>query len=248
MLRKCVVVTGCNRGLGLEFVRQLVLGESRPTPELVVATCRDPDSAPELKQVAAQTDKVRIEKLDLRNPLDIPQFAKRTADVIGAAGGLSCLINNAGMAPRAARYTRVSADQMAEAFAVNATAPLLLARDFLDAFADPGLVINVSSSLGSTAMNQPGGGTGSPGGQYPYRASKAALNMITRSMAFDFQHRNVSVLALHPGWVKTRLGGNHAPMEAQQSIAAILHFVENTFEPKTHNGKFIDYNGSDMPF
>ena len=97
-------------------------------------------------------------------------------------------------------------------------------------------------------MNEAGGGTGTPGGQYPYRASKAALNMITRSMAFDFRHKDVSAIAVHPGWVKTRLGGNHAPMEAQQSIAAILNFVQHDFDPQTHNGQFLDLHGKPMPF
>lgn len=244
MLGHCVVVTGSNRGLGLEFVRQLIKPAS-----LVVATCRHPENSPELQQLAALNNhKIRIEKLDLRNPADIPNFVKNTSAAIRGAGGLGCLINNAGMAPRAARYSRVTADQMAEAFAVNVTAPLLLARDLLDEFADPGLVLNVSSSLGSIGMNQPGGAGGAPGGQYPYRASKAALNMATRSMAFDFRHRNVSVLAVHPGWVKTRLGGNHAPMEAEQSIASILEFVRDSYDPEIHNGKFVDYSGNEMPF
>ena len=89
-----------------------------------------------------------------------------------------------------------------ETFAVNATAPLLLARDLLPLFTDPALVVNISSSLGSIGMNVEEGGGGTPGGLYPYRASKAALNMITRSMAHDFRHKNVSAIAMHPGWVK----------------------------------------------
>ena len=91
---------------------------------------------------------------------------------------------------------------MQETFAVNATGPLLLARDLLSSFTDPALVVNMSSSLGSITMNEEDGGGGTPGGLYPYRASKAALNMITRSMAHDFKHKNVSAIAMHPGWVK----------------------------------------------
>ena len=248
MLRKCVMITGCNRGLGLEFVRQLAEG-SLAKPSLIVATCRNPDEAKELVSVANnQPNLIHVEPLDLKDLSSLPSFVRNVQGKISEAGGLSCLINNAGVSPRAARYNRVTMDQMADTFAVNTTGPLLLSRELLDVFTNPGLIVNMSSYLGSIELNRPNSGTGSPGGLYPYRASKAALNIISRSMAFDFQHLGVASIAVHPGWVKTRLGGSHAPMEPKDSISAILRFINDDFDPQKHNGEFVDYAGKKVPF
>jgi len=249
MLSRVVLVTGCNRGLGLEFLRQLASqGETGPT--LILGTCRDTkDPGPDLGGLLeTHPQKIRLHQLDLAHLSAIPEFAASVAGDIAEGGGLSCLINNAGLSPKAARYNRVTHQQMTECFAVHATSPLLLARDLLSAFAEPALVVNMSSSLGSIGNNWEGKGSGTPGGLYPYRASKAALNMITRSMAHDFSHKSVSAIAMHPGWVKTRLGGNHAPMEPHQSIEAMLKFIQQNFDPKVHNGQFLDFNGNTMPF
>lgn len=182
---------------------------------------------------------------------------------------LSCLINNAGVAPKSTRYSVVDADQMLDTYRTNVVAPLLLTKHLLPFLkagvattGNPGLVANVSSILGSINLNNSGpqpsspdgsasqpsstSPSGSGGGLYPYRASKAALNMVTRSLSIDLNHLNVRVVSVHPGWVRTDLGGPKAPLSPQESVSGVLDVLNNFKD--SYNGSLVDYRGQVLPF
>ena len=256
MLNKAVLVTGASRGLGLEFVKQLCKSDKkvgRDHPSLILATCRSPEKAFELQDVCKNHESVVIKKLDVNDFSAYPKFAEDIRSLIENIG-ISCLINNAGISPKSTRYTMVNHEQMAETYRTNAIAPLLFSREmlpFLKTAANNGdmgsLIVNMSSILGSVELNKPESSGGSGGGIYPYRSSKTALNMITRSLSLDLQHLNIKAIAIHPGWVKTEMGGKNAPLTTEQSIEGVLRVICN-FDSKIQNGKLVDYTGTILPF
>ena len=153
------------------------------------------------------------------------------------------------MAPKATRYNLVKVEQMENTFRTNVIAPLLLSRSMLPLMKnDQGsLIVNMSSILGSIENNKKvmeSGGSG--GGQYPYRSTKAALNMVTRSLSIDLEHLNIGVVSIHPGWVKTDMGGPYAHLKPEESIEGVLKVIS---EYKSHmNGEFMDYKGEIVPW
>jgi len=243
-----VIVTGASRGLGLEFVKQLA---SKSNCHKVVASCRDPDSAKDLLQLQENNpDKIHVKKLDVNEIESFPVFAKETEDLIGN-NGLTCLINNAGVAPKATRYNLVKVEQMESTFKTNVIAPLFLSRAFVPLLkknTTGSLIVNLSSSLGSISNNKKVMDTGGAGGgQYPYRTSKAALNMVTRSLSIDLQDFGIGVIAVHPGWVRTDMGGKHATLSPQESVEGVLKVVEE-YNHATQNGQFLDHLGNIFPW
>ena len=254
MLNKTVLVTGASRGLGLEIVKQLCNRNKNITSTKILATCRSPETAQEL-QLLHETNKsaLVIKKLDVNN---ISTYGQFTSDIrpIVETEGISCLINNAGISPKSTKYTRVSSEQMADTFMTNTIAPLLFSREMLPFLKIAALknmiagslIVNMSSILGSIELNHPKSGIGS-GGVYPYRASKSALNMITRSLSLDLSHINVNVVAIHPGWVKTDMGGQNAPLTPEESISSVLNVIQN-FDSERYNGCLVDYKGEKLPF
>ena len=130
MLNKTVLVTGASRGLGLEIVKQLCKRCEKITSAKILATCRSPESAVELKSLCDDNDSLILKRLDVS---DFSSYSHFTEDIrpIVEKEGISCLINNAGISPKSTRYNRVTSDQMAETFATNTIAPLLLSREML---------------------------------------------------------------------------------------------------------------------
>lgn len=238
-----VVVTGASRGLGLELVTQLARKEGCQT---IIAACRHPDQSESLQKLKElHNEKIHLKQLDVGKISFFDEFVN-ALDV----ESIDCLINNAGVAPKATRINLVKLEQMQETMMTNVYAPLFLSRAFLPLLKmNPGsLIVNMSSVLGSIEGNKKvmeSGGSG--GGQYPYRASKAALNMVTRSLSVDLAPFNIGVLSLHPGWVKTDMGGPHAPLTVEKSVQSIIQVVEN-FQLDLHNGQFLDYLGQKVPW
>ena len=253
MLNKTVLVTGASRGLGLEIVKQLCKRSEKITSAKILATCRSPESAVELQSLCDNNESLILKRLDVS---DFSSYSQFTDDIrpIVEEKGISCLINNAGISPKSTKYNRVTSDQMAETFATNTIAPLLFSREMLpflktaasENMPNGPLIVNMSSILGSIELNNPNSGIGS-GGVYPYRASKSALNMISRSLSLDLSHVNVKVVAIHPGWVKTEMGGKNAPLTPEESIKNVLNVIQN-FDAKQNNGCLIDYKGQKLPF
>ena len=105
---------------------------------------------------------------------------------------------------------------------------------------NPALIVNLSSILGSIAENT------KQGGLYPYRASKSALNAVTRSLSLDLANDKVEAVAIHPGWVRTDMGGQHAPLSPEQSVAGVLAQINS--HTSDNNGGFIDQEGKTLPW
>ena len=214
-----VLITGANRGLGLEFVRQY-----KEAGLDIVATARD--SSPELDALG-----VRVEKLEMSDLDAVADFGKRL-------DRLDLLIANAGTyGPREVRSAD-AARGWAETFVVNTIAPFLLAESVLPAVkAAAGKLIAISTKMGSIEDN-------TSGGFIAYRSSKSALNSAWRSLAID--NPGVTCAVLHPGWVQTRMGGSSAPLEPQKSIAGMRKVIEGLGPDRS--GRFFAYDGAEVPW
>jgi len=216
-----VLITGANRGLGLEFARQYC----REGWD-VIATVREP--TPELEDLC-----VRVEEVDM---LDLAAVA-RVGESIEA---LDLLIANAGTyGPKDAADADDARDWL-ETFAVNTVAPYLLAKSVLPAVErSRGKLIAISSKMGSIDDN-------SSGGYLAYRSSKTALNSAWRNLALEVRRRDVVAAVLHPGWVKTRMGGNSAPLETEDSIGGMRRVIERL--SLDDSGGFFGYDGASIPW
>ena len=217
-----VLITGANRGIGLEFVRQY----SAEGWE-VIATARE--SSTELDAIG-----VRVEPLELADLDSVSAFGERIL------GPLDLLIANAGtMKPEEARSGE-EGRAWAEMLVVNSIAPYLLARSCLDQVAEAkGKIVAISSGMGSISDN-------GSGGYVPYRASKAALNMAWRSLAIDARRLGIVAAVLNPGWVKIRMGGPSAPKSPHDSVASMRRTIETLGTEQS--GGFFNYDGQPYPW
>jgi len=214
-----VLITGANRGLGLEFARQY-----KEQGWDVVATARD--ASPELSALG-----VEVEKLEMSNLDAVERFGKRLES-------LDLLIANAGTyGPREVRDAEAGRE-WSETFVVNTIAPFLLAESVLPAVRSAnGKLIAVSTKMGSIGDN-------SSGGFIAYRSSKSALNSAWRSLAID--NPDVVCAVLHPGWVQTRMGGSSAPIEPEESIAGMRKVIASLGPQQS--GGFFAYDGAEVPW
>ncbi|XP_066980194.1 C-signal-like [Macrobrachium rosenbergii] len=244
MLARSVLVTGSNRGLGLELVKQL--SASKDPPEFIIATCRTPDKAEELKNISTEHRNVHITQLDVSNESSYGGLVSHVQELVGCQG-LNLLINNAGYSPKSTRINMVKWQQMSDTLLINTIAPVMLTKALLPllstAASDSALdtlsvkraaIINMSSILGSIGANE-------QGGLYPYRASKAALNAVTKSLSLDLRRHNILVTSIHPGWVQTDMGGKNAPLTPEVSISEMIKTLYALSEK--HNGGFFQYDG-----
>lgn len=244
-----MLVTGSSRGLGLEMVRQLA--QHITPPDVIIATCRNPEAAQELQQLSKSHREINLLKLDVVDEGSYTALVKWVREIVGNHG-LNLLINNAGIAPKSTRITQVKWQQMVDTFLVNSVAPVMLSKALLPILKiaatqaeGSGLsvkraaIINISSVLGSIEKND-------KGGIYPYRASKAALNAITKSLSTDLRNSNILVSSICPGWAQTDMGGKNASLTPEQSISNVLHLL-NTMND-THHGQFYQHDGVKLPW
>jgi len=218
-----VVVTGANRGIGLEFARQYAADGWD-----VIATVRE--SSAEL----AGIEGVRVEQLNMADLEAVADFHQRIA------GPLDLLIANAGTYQPETCASAEDARGWSRMMTVNAIAPYVLARSLLDRVgAAKGKMIAISSDMGSIGANR-------SGGFVPYRSSKSALNSAWKSLAIEARPLGVVVAAFNPGWVKTRMGGPNATLNAADSIAA----MRTTFEGlgAEQSGGFFERDGRAIPW
>lgn len=226
------VVTGANRGLGLEFARQLLA-----RGDTVVAGCREPARATDL-QAAAAASGGRLHVL----PLDVADAASRDAFVAAMAArmpSVDLLVNNAGTMVSGERFGQVTQDAMTRTFAVNVAGPFLLAQAIAPRFAGGARVVDISSSMGSIARLD---GFHAPS----YSISKTALNMATALLAQALNPRGVGVVAMSPGWVRTAMGGERAPLTPEASVASMLATIAAL--PGVPAGPFVDHDGTPLPW
>ncbi len=219
---KTVLVTGANRGIGLEFCRQYALEEWR-----VLACCRHPS-----KDLALPG--VEIYPLDVGDPAQIQKLAGRLS-----GESVDLLINNAGIYPDSGNFGEIDYKKWMRAFEINAMAPLRMAEAFVNLIARSGTIATLTSKMGSLADN-------TSGGEYPYRSSKAAANMVMRSMAIDLKAFGIISVALHPGWVKTEMGGPSALISVEQSVSGMRRVIERL--APADSGKFLSYDGLEIPW
>jgi NAD(P)-dependent dehydrogenase (short-subunit alcohol dehydrogenase family) len=221
------LVTGANRGIGLEFVRQLA-----ERGDTVDATVRDPGAATELRGLAERhVGKVRVHRCDVRDDASVRAVAEALADRT-----IDVLINNAGVMGKMLSLEDVDCDDALATFDANALGPLRVTRALLPQLlrAERPRVAHISSGMGSIGDN-------SSGGAYGYRMSKAALNMANRSMSVDLAARGICCVVVNPGWVQTDMGGRGAPTTVLDSVAAMLGLFDRlTLED---SGEFLDYRG-----
>lgn len=234
-------ITGANRGIGLEFVRQII--NLDPKPINVIAACRNPDKAEELKKLTSVANNLHIVRLDVRDFSSYDKLSTEVNQIVGTKG-LDLLINNAGVAAFKT-LSQVSPKDMLESLEVNTVAPLILTKTLLplikasDAEKRSKLIVNISAIIGSISENN-------QGGMYPYRTSKAALNMITKSVAADLEKEGILCVSMHPGWVKTDMGGKNAPMKVDFSVSKMIKTLGSI--DKNSNGKIINFDGKIIPW
>lgn len=230
-----VLVTGANRGLGLEFVRRFAARGDR-----VLATCRRPDAADALQELGrAHPGRIEILPLDVTDSKAIAATAERVrAD---GDGSLDILVNNAGVSPRGEELSNLDPGRMLTVLSVNTVAPMIVARhlrSLLLAARHP-RIANISSAMGSLTRKD-------DGRHYSYAASKAALNMLGLAAAHDLRNEGIIVVALHPGWVRTDLGGPNATLSPAASVAGMVDVIAGL--TLQDSGRFIAFDGTDHPW
>ncbi|XP_015787491.1 uncharacterized protein LOC107364485 isoform X2 [Tetranychus urticae] len=234
-----VLVTGANRGIGLEFVRQLASLE--PQISHIIATCRDPDAAKELKSIAKANNNVHILKLEVTDYKSYDAFYAEVEKIVGSSG-LDILINNAGIAITT-HLDEVTPEDFMKNFEVNTIGPYMLARKLtpLIKASQRKLIIAISSSAGSIER------TSEMFGGFPaYRASKAALNIVTRTYADYIKKDGVTSVIFCPGWCKTDLGGSNAILETDFAVSSLIKTI-STLNAE-NNGCFFNYDGTPVPW
>jgi NAD(P)-dependent dehydrogenase (short-subunit alcohol dehydrogenase family) len=227
-----VLITGTNRGLGLEFVRHF-LGRS----DTVIATCRDSSNATELQALAANNENLSLKNLDVSDEQSMAAFATELKDT-----PIDVFINNAGIyGPRDANFGNVGSSEWEQVIRVNAIAPMLLTQLIIGSLrqgTDKKLVY-VTSKMGSIDDNK-------GGGSYIYRSSKTALNSVVKSLSVDLASEGFSVAVVHPGWVRTDMGGPNGLIDVQTSVGGMLAVIDGLSPDNA--GEFFNYDGSLIPW
>jgi NAD(P)-dependent dehydrogenase (short-subunit alcohol dehydrogenase family) len=227
--RHCLV-TGANRGLGLEFVRQLLARGDH-----VIATCRHPGKATVLNPLAGEyPGRLHVLPLDVGDPKSIAELARELPLVCET---LDLLVNSAGVLHSGERFGSLGAANLDDSFRINARGPLLLVQALAPTLVDGARIANITSELGSIAGLAR---FGTPS----YNISKAAQNMATALLAKALATRSIIVLALHPGWVQTDMGGSEAPLTPTQSVHGLLQVIDGA--TLQSSGRFFDWRGETM--
>jgi len=223
-----VLITGANRGIGLEFTKSFAADGWR-----VHACARNVEKSKKMRAVEGE---VICHKLDVTNGLKVASLARELAEE-----PLDLLINNAGVYGPRTGLNDTDYDEWLEVLKINTLAPLRMAERFTGLLerGEGKTIVNISSIMGSIERN-----TG--GGSYVYRSSKAALNMITKTLSVDLAAAGFTVISFHPGWVQTDMGGESADITPVEAVAGMRKVI--TGLTREDNGRFINYNGEALPW
>ncbi|MDQ3185899.1 MAG: SDR family oxidoreductase [Pseudomonadota bacterium] len=224
---KTILITGANRGIGLEFVRQYVADNWR-----ILACSRHPEKSDALNALAVRyPEQVTVHALDVADPTQIERLALLLTDE-----SIELLLNNAGIYAASHKDDNIDYDAWVHAFLVNTMAPLKMAQFFTTQVArsNQKIIVTISSKMGSIEDN-------SGGGSYIYRSSKAAVNMVVKSLAIDLKPIGITAVVLHPGWVQTEMGGPNALITTTRSVSGMRHVISQL--TLADSGKFIAYDG-----
>lgn len=229
-----VVVTGAARGIGLELVKQCLAREAR-----VVAGVRSPEKADDLRAVAAaHPRRGYVFPLDVTSDESVRKFV----ELMRAAGldRVDVLINNAGIyVDEDATLETLESSTLLETLNTNTVGPVRVTRALLPLLrqSPQARIATLSSLMGSIADN-------AGGGSYAYRMSKAAVNMFVKTLAIE--ERDLIALTLHPGWVKTDMGGARAPLAADKSAEGLVTVIETA--TLGDSGRFFNHAGRELPW
>lgn len=229
-----VLITGSNRGLGLEWTRQLL-----KRGDNVFATCRHPDSADQLQALLQDyPQNLTITALDIGDESSIT--AARQA-IAKHTDKLDVLINNAGISAGSETLDSLDPDIFLNQMRVNALGPTIVVQQFLDLLknGDNQRVLNITSSIASMT-------NWDRADMFTYPTSKAALNMLTRTLCVVLREFDIPIVLIDPGWVKTDMGGPDAWITADESISGMIKILDSLTIQDT--GKFLHYSGSEIPW
>jgi len=231
---KTALITGTNRGIGLEFVRQYAKDGWR-----VFACCRNPVTAEALNRLATQyPDQITVHPLDVTSHHQIEQLSQALSNQT-----IDLLINNAGVYSPEHGDAFGTTDYAAwsYSFAVNTMAPLKMAEAFIQQISrsQQKTIITITSKMGSIADNR-------GGGSHIYRSSKAAVNIVMKSLSIDLNSSQITAVLLHPGWVRTDMGGPNALITTEQSVTGMRRVISNL--KFSDSGKFYAVDGQIVPW
>ena len=232
--RRNCLISGANRGIGLELTRQLLA-----RGEHVIAACRHPGKATALNALAGEhPGRLHVLPLDVADPKSRASLVHDLPLVLGD-DRLDLLVNNAGVLHSGERFGHVEAAILEDSFRTNAIGPFLLAQALAPLLKDGARIANLSSVLASIASR---GEFRSPS----YCASKAAQNMLSVQLAHALAARGIVVLALHPGWVMTEMGGGQATVPVPDAVQGLLRVIDGSGPGQS--GRFLDWRGEPLPW
>lgn len=198
-----------------------------------------------MRELADSNPSVHIYKLDTTDFDALPNFANKINGLVGD-NGLDILVNNAGAFLKVSMLEG-SPDDLMENFKINAVAPFMMTRALFsvlrnavskDASAHHPIIVNITSKMGSMDDN-------TSGGHYAYRSSKTALNMITKSMSVDVASSGIKAVAVHPGWVRTAMGGPNGLIDTVESVTNMIRVIDEVQTGK-NKGLFLNYDGVEI--
>lgn len=235
---KNVLITGSSRGLGLEFTKQYLEKGNN-----VIASCRKPEKASNLQDLKERfPENLTILQLDVTKEEDRNRVFEQVKTDFES---LDVLINNAGIISgeegKIFNLGEVYKEDFSKVFLVNSISPLLMSEKFLPLLenGNHAKIANITSLNGCITKR-------TVGGKYSYCTSKAALNMITKILSNDLREKGIVALAIHPGWIKTDMGGPNAPQEIEEPISMIINLIEGS--DISQSGKFLDWKGNELPW
>ena len=227
-----ILVTGANRGLGIEFVEQyLKMGNK------VIATYRNENSSIDLIEKSNEQSNLKLLQLDVSSSKSLNSFLENLGNL-----PIDIFINNAGVyGPRNSSFGNVDEENWIYTIRVNAIAPLLLTQSIIKNIqaGSEKKLIYITSKMGSIDDNK-------GGGAYVYRSSKTALNSVVKSLSVDLENEGMTVALIHPGWVKTDMGGPSALIDKKTSVKGMTKVISNLNISST--GNFYNYDGSIIPW
>ena len=220
-----VLITGSNRGLGYEFVKQYSENGFN-----VLACCRNKNNAKELEELSITSNKIKVYELDVGNVKAIKSLSQQLQNE-----KIDVLINNAGIY-RSSTVGNINYDEWVESFKINTIAPYQIIENFLNQIINSDLkkIVSVTSKMGSIDDN-------TSGGSYIYRSSKTALNSMMKCLTHDLKNQGVATLTLHPGWVRTDMGGPGGWIDSFESVQGMIKQIDKL--KIEDSGNYLDYAG-----
>ncbi|MCP4790708.1 MAG: SDR family oxidoreductase [Gammaproteobacteria bacterium] len=224
-----ILITGANRGIGLQLTKHYLQAGCQ-----VIATYRNAHDCKQLEDL--QCPQLALIQADVGNDQDLNNLAQYLH-----GRGLDLIINNAGVfGPRNQELGTIDRETWRQVLEINTISPLMLAQALADNLAqNKGTLAIISSKVGSIDDNSGGAG-------YMYRSSKTAVNQVVKSLSIDLAPYKIPVVALHPGWVRTDMGGPNGLIDVQESVSGLSHVIDRISMKQT--GQFFNYDGSRIPW